>query len=417
MRILILGINFFPELTGIGKYTGEMSAYLAARGHDVRVVTAPPYYPQWAVQQPYSAWRYESEIWQGVRVYRCPLWVPGRISGLTRVVHLASFSLSSIPPMLAQISWHPELVLAVAPAILSAPAALFVARVCGSKAWLHVQDFEIDAALSLNVMSAPSSLARILCAVERYLLRSFDRVSTISERMCERLTAKGVPAQKIVHFPNWVDTQQVFPSQPDGNPYRQILGLSEHDQVLLYSGNMGQKQGLGILLEAAQLLADASRVHFVLCGDGAERAPLVERARGMSNVHFLATQPLEKLNTLLNLADLHLLPQRADAADLVMPSKLTGILASGKPVIATANAGTEIANVLKDCGAITPPGDAQALASRIRELLGSAAEMARLGRSARQLALTMFDKNEVLSRFASCVESLGQPGEDRPGGL
>ena len=407
MRILILGINFAPVLIGIGKYTGEMAAYLADKGHDVRVVSAPPYYPHWEVQKPYRAGRYRREDWQGVRIVRCPLWVPGRISGFKRVIHLASFSFSSLLPMLWQVGWRPQTVIAVAPAISSAPTALLVARLCGARAWLHIQDFEVDAALNLGLLSSPSISVRFLCAMERDLLRRFDTVSTISGRMCGRLRAKGVSEQKIVLFPNWVDTDQVYPLGQKPNPYRQALGLSESDQVLLYTGNMGQKQGLEIIIEAARQMAHAPHLHFVLCGDGAERASLVARAAGLRNVHFLPTQPPEKLNTLLNLADIHLLPQRADAADLVMPSKLTGMLASGRAVIATVDPGTEIAEVLRECGVITPPGDAQALANRISELLNSPEEMARLGRLARQFALRALDKNAVLEQFVLLLDGPG----------
>ncbi len=399
MRILILGLNFFPELTGIGKYTGEMAAYLAGKGHEVRVVTAPPYYPYWAVQKPYRAWRYQQETCEGVRVYRCPLWVPKKISGLNRVLHLGSFALSSLPPVLMQIAWRPQRVLTVIPAISTAPIGLLAARLCGAKAWLHVQDFEVDAALNLGLLPSETLGMRMIRAVERDLLRAFDVVSTISNRMCERLAAKGVSAEKTVLFPNWVDTEQIHPVEPSPNPYRELLGLSTTDMVLLYSGNMGQKQGLEIIVEAARLMQSVPRVHFVLSGDGAERSALVGQASGLSNVHFLPIQPVEKLNLLLNLADIHLLPQRADAADLVMPSKLTGMLASGRPVIATAEPHTEVARALEQCGVLTPPGDARALADCILELVNSPAEMRRLGQSAREYAVSNLDKNSVLAQF------------------
>jgi colanic acid biosynthesis glycosyl transferase WcaI len=405
MRILILGINFFPEQTGIGKYTGEMGAYLASKGHHVRVVTAPPYYPHWSVQRPYNAWRYQRETWQGVQVYRCPLWVPKNISGIKRILHLGSFALSSLPIVLMQLPWRPQLVICVAPALSSAPVALLLARACGAAAWLHIQDFEVDAALNLGMLESAGGKARILRGLERLLLRAFDRVSSISGRMCARLRDKGVMPERIVLFPNWVDTQAICPTEQGVNPYRQVLGLKDTDRVLLYSGNMGQKQGLDILLETARLLQPRRDISFVLCGDGVERPRIVAQAEGLANVRFLPVQPVEKLNSLLNLAAIHLLPQRADAADLVMPSKLTGMLASGRPVIATASPGTEIAEVLDGRGIVTPPGDARSLANCISELLDSPEEMARLGQAARQFAVAMLDKNAVLSRFALWLES------------
>ena len=112
MKILIVGLNFHPEPTGIGKYTGEMAAYLAAHGCEVHIITPPPYYPYWKIQAGYRAWRYQKETWQGIGVWRCPLWVPSHPGGLTRLIHLATFAFSSLP---AQIRWKPDVVLALRP--------------------------------------------------------------------------------------------------------------------------------------------------------------------------------------------------------------------------------------------------------------------------------------------------------------
>jgi len=152
LRILIHGINYFPELTGIGKYTGEMAEWLVSRGHEVRVVTAPPYYPEWRIADGYSAWRYRREARAGVTIWRCPLWVPKKQSGKNRLLHLASFALSSLPVMLSQVFWRPDVVLVVEPPLFCMPTAWLVARLSGAKAWLHIQDFEVDAAFELGLL-------------------------------------------------------------------------------------------------------------------------------------------------------------------------------------------------------------------------------------------------------------------------
>jgi len=400
MRLLIVGINFHPELTGIGKYTGEMAAYLAETGHEVRVVTAPPYYPWWQVQPPYHWMQYRRETWRGVEVYRSPLWVPRRVSGVKRLVHLASFALFSAPLLLWQIRWKPDVVLAVAPALSAAPLALLTARLSGAKAWLHIQDFEVDAALGLGILPSQGAVLHLLLALERRLLRAFDVVSTISRRMCNRLWEKGVAERKIMFFPNWVDTNAIFPlGAGGGNLYRQMLGLKPEDIVILYAGNMGQKQGLEVLIEAAQRLRDAPGLHFVLCGDGAVRSSLEASARGMPNVHFLPLQPVEHLNLLLNMADIHVLPQRADAADLVMPSKLTGMFASGKPVVATAHPGTEVAQVIRETGVLVPPEDASALAAALNVLAKDPQRRAALGKQGRAFACEHYAREKVLANL------------------
>jgi colanic acid biosynthesis glycosyl transferase WcaI len=410
MRILIYGINFAPELTGIGKYTGEMAAFLAENGHQVRVITTPPYYPQWTILPGYSGKAYTREVWHGVEVLRCPLWVPprrdraARISGLQRVFHLASFALSSFPTALGQVRWHPDRVIVMAPAILNAPTALLVARLAGGKAWLHIQDFELDAARRLRMLPVAELAYRLGSQFEGALYRGFDRVSTISNRMMDHLTRKGLAPGCAVLFPNWVDPGQIHPLS-GYNYLRHELGL-ENKRVMLYAGNMGQKQGLEVLVEAARRLTGNRDLLFLLCGSGAARAQLEELAEGLPNVRFLPLQPVERLNELLNLAEIHVLPQAAGAADLVMPSKLAGMLASGRPVIVTAQTGTELAEVMQHLGRVVPPERPDLLANAILALADQPQKQAELGRLGRIYVAQNWAKESVLGKFLKTLQAL-----------
>lgn len=410
MKILLYGINFAPELTGIGKYTGEMAQWLAAAGHEVRVVTAPPYYPAWQVGQGYQAGRYRTEHWRGVKVFRCPLWVPRQPGGLKRLLHLASFAASSLPALVvAQWRWKPDVVWVVEPPFMCAPAAVALARLRGAVAWLHVQDYEVDAAFDLGLVKG-AALRRWVEGAERWLMRRFNRVSTISGRMLERAQAKGVSAERLVSFPNWVDIGGISPLGGP-SPYRAELGLPANAVVVQYSGNMGNKQGLEILADVARLLQDDARIRFVFGGNGSGRADLQMRCAGLPHVRFLDLQPMERLNDWLGLADIHLLPQRADAADLVMPSKLTGMLASGRAVAATAHADTELGHVVAHdaaCGLVTPPEDAAAMAQAIRSLANNPAWRHQLGANGRAYAERELNRDVVLRRFESQLLALVQ---------
>jgi colanic acid biosynthesis glycosyl transferase WcaI len=399
MKILVYGINYTPELTGIGKYTGEMSEWLAEQGHEVTVVTAPPYYPAWRVDEGYSAAQYRHEVINGVTVWRCPLWVPKVQSGLRRMVHLASFAFSSLPIVLAQSLRHrPEVVLVLAPAFFCAPGAWLAARIAGAKAWIHIQDFELDAAFALGLLSS-KGIQVAAEWIEKSILRLFNRVTTISPNMVNRLIEKGVPIKRAGLFPNWVDTSQIIPNDEAGKAFRNELGISQDAQVALYSGNMGEKQGLDILIDAAQKLQRFSNLTFVICGDGAAKARLIERSQDLPNVRFFPLQPFDKLNALLNMADFHLLPQRADAADLVLPSKLTGILASGRTVIATAAEGTSLARLVQEAGGlICPPENVEALADRIVELACDPESCRARGKIARCFAEGNLSKDAILKQ-------------------
>ena len=411
MRILIYGINFAPELTGIGKYTGEMAAFLAARGHEVRMITAPPYYPQWRIPKGYSGAAYRKERWQGLEVYRCPLWVPagpdasGRISGLQRILHLGSFALSSTPVALGQLAWRPERVVVLAPSLFNAPLAGLVAKLCGGKAWLHIQDFELDAARRLRILPGLGLVFRLALKAESSLYRSFAAVSTISRRMLELLKEKGNPPERSILFPNWVDPEQIYPL-PGYNVLGNELGIPPGCAVVLYAGSMGQKQGVDVLVEAARLLGAEPNILFLLCGEGPARAQLEQLASGLANVRFLPLQPPERLNELLNLAAVHVLPQVAGAADLVMPSKLGGMLASGKAVIVMANPGTELADVIEPLGRVVPPQEPAILAEAIRSLADQPELRAELGRRGRAYVEETWAKDLVLGKFMQALQTL-----------
>ncbi len=406
MRILIYGLNYAPELTGIGKYTGEMATWLSSRGHEVRVVTAPPYYPAWRIREDYRGSLYRIERVPGEPVvYRTPLYVTENPGGLKRVIHLCSFMLGSLPVMLRQMFWWPEVVFTVEPTFFGAPLALLVARGSGAASWLHVQDFEVDAAFDLGLLPAKGPIHALALWLERSFTDAFTRVSSISRKMVERSIAKGVPAERAVLFPNWVDISEVYPQEGTANNFRTELGL-EGKVLLLYSGNMGNKQGLEVLGPLAQSFVDDSRVHFLFCGDGAFRPRLEALVSHLPNVTLLPLQPLARLNDLLNAADIHLLPQRANAADLVMPSKLTGMLSSGRPVIATADEGTQVAHVVEGCGLVVPPEDEAALRDAAVRLVEDEALRRQLGQAARRYAVEHLGREQVLLQFERDLEEL-----------
>jgi colanic acid biosynthesis glycosyl transferase WcaI len=414
-RILICGINYAPELTGIGKYTGEMAAWLAGHGWDVRVVTTPPYYPDWAVQAPYRWWQYKRETIAGVTVIRCPVWVPRRPTGVTRIVHLVSFALSSLPVCLANILWRPHVIFAVEPPLLGAMVAALTGLVGRSKLWLHVQDFELDAAKGLGLVRA-HGLMRVAERFEKWLMCRFDRVSSISGAMVKRLAYKGVQVEKTRLLPNWVDCGKVFPLGKEQS-LRAEWGIPASTKVVLYAGNIGKKQGLDILLDVAQKFRkDEPKIIFVIVGEGAAKEKLERSAadRQLTNVMFFPLQPADKLAAMLATADVHLVLQRRGASDLVMPSKLTGILAAGGAALITADEGTELYRLVEqdDVGLAVAPESAQALAEGLLVLFSQPQLLEALRSNARKYAQERLEKSVVLVRLEQEISRLvAAPGE------
>ncbi len=422
-RLLVVALNYAPELTGIGKYVGEMTEWLATKEVEIRVVTAPPYYPAWKITSGYSARRYSTERLAGAKVYRCPIWVPREPSGLTRILHLLSFAISSLPVILWQaLWWRPDVVFVVEPPLGAAPGAWLAARLCGARAWLHVQDLEIDAAFELGLLRA-GLLRRAVLAAERWLMRRFDYVSSISDGMRTKLRRKGVNEERLIFFPNWVDMSLIRPLEPQ-NSLRAELGIDPATRVVLYSGNMGEKQGLDLIVDVARQFIEDKNVLFLLCGDGVARPRVSRAAAKLANVRFIALQPLSRLNELLNVAEIHLLPQRAAAEDLTLPSKLGAMLASGRPVVATARNGSEVARFAEHGGLVVAPADTVAFELAIRRLLGDATLRRELGASGRACAMANWERENVMRRtfaqmpaFAEFAKSPGplQPNETSPG--
>lgn len=402
MRVLIYGINYSPELTGIGKYSGEMGAWLAAEGHDVAAVTAPPYYPEWRVGQGYSRWRMTRAMEQGVEVYRCPLYVPAQPSAVKRILHLLSFSLMSSMALLRLWRWRPDLVIYVVPTLFCALQVLLYARLTRAKVVLHVQDYEVDALFGLG-LARMKWLSAIAYGCETRLLRGFDRVSTISPGMMARAIAKGVDARKLHFFPNWSEVERFTGVERSAELLRR-LGVDPDRKVILYSGNMGEKQGLETVLEAASVMQAAPDCVFLLVGEGGGKARLQEMAArlNLDNVIFASLLPYDELPSLLASADCHLVVQKRSVADAVLPSKLTNILAVGGNAVITADASTSLGQLCEEYPTIAvrvTPESAVALIAGIQHALA----MPRCNPVASAYARKNLDKQAVLERFMSEV--------------
>lgn len=363
-KILLYGMNFAPEIAGVGKYTGEIADYLGGQGANVTVVTTPPHYPGWSVREGYTN-SYSVEQNRGMKIFRVPLFLKENMGGIWRLIAPLSFAATSAPVVLWNILRHrPQFVICVEPTLFASPLAILAAKAVGARTVLHVQDLEVDAAFAVGHLKSLSFLKKAAYLFEKYTLKGFDRIITISDRMAARLAEKTGRPEQVAIVRNWVDLEHIYPLGRKSN-YRHELGYADDDFVVLYSGNIGAKQGLDTLLDAADKLKQNQKIKFVIAGEGPAKRGLVQKYGKLANVSFLPFQPYEKFNEFMNLASLHALPQERGAADLVLPSKLGGMLASGAPVVVTADEGTELANFLGDSAIITPPGDSDALARAV----------------------------------------------------
>ncbi len=344
MKIIIYGINYSPELTGIGKYTGEMAEWLSEKGHEIRVISATPYYPKWKTFDGFKN-RYTNTFENKINVIRCPIYIPSNLNSIKRIIHLLSFSLSSFLPLLKSAFFKPDIIIQISPTLFCAPQTILISKLSGAKSLIHIQDFEVDAMFGL-AMAKNKFYQKIILFIERKILSIFNKVSTISEGMINKAISKGIDSKKLILFPNWSEIDK-FKDVKKENQILINMGIEPTKKIILYSGNLGEKQGLENVLYAAKDLEKHKNIFFVIIGEGAAKKNLIELATllKLENLKFVPLQPFQLLPKILACADCHLIIQKKGIADAVLPSKLTNILAVGGNSVITADKGTFLGNL------------------------------------------------------------------------
>ncbi|MCO7509739.1 glycosyltransferase WbuB [Serratia fonticola] len=405
MKILVYGINYYPELTGIGKYSGEMCEWLVSQGHEVKVVTAPPYYPQWRIQSDYKN-HYSREVIKGVDVHRCPLYVPKKLSLIKRIIHLLSFSITSSIKLLTLVKWKPDVTICVVPTLFCSLTALGYSKFSGSKSIIHIQDYELDAMFGLGMNSGKLDfLRKTLFKIEGKILKYFDAVSTISYSMIDKAKQKGVAPSKILFFPNWTNVSH-FSREYETQLIRNMFNISSSKKIILYSGNIGEKQGVDIIIDAAKCFYGEDVV-FLIVGSGAGKEKLVElvNSNDLQNFIFSELLPYEQLPDLLASASCHLVIQKKGVADAVLPSKLTNIFAVGGHSVITAEKDTELGILCennKGIAVLVEPENVLELVRGIRNCLKNNTD----NQIARSYAKKYLDRDNILISFITNLSKL-----------
>lgn len=408
-RVLLIGHNFFPEPTGIGKYSGDMMEWLVKHGYDCTVVTTFPYYPYWKVQPPYQNRWYKKEVNMypesdaTLTVYRCPSYVPENPTGKKRMIQDISFWTSMFWVVLKLILFKKkhDYIITIAPPFHLGYLAWFYRKIKGGKLIYHIQDLQIEAAQELKILSN-EKLFTWLYSMERAILKGSDFVSSISEGMINKIMAKA--NREVLFFPNWVDTSHFFPID-DVALLKTKWGYTKEQLICLYSGSIGEKQGLENIIYSAEILKDNVNIKFIICGTGPYKDKLqaMVMAKGLNNIDFLPLQDRAVFNEFLNMADVHLVIQKGNAGDLVMPSKLTTILAVGKVCIVTATKGTSLYELVNkyNVGFIVSPDDFTELAKVIEWI--PQRDITLQKNNARQYAMQYLNIDNVMNRFITDI--------------
>lgn len=393
MRILILSINYWPEETGIGAFTTYRAEYLAARGHDVTVCTTFPYYPEWKVPATYAGKLTSSESRNGVRILRSYAYIPGSVTSVKRVLHEASFVFSSL--LRAFFQSRPDVLLVVSPPLGLAMNAVLLSRIWRIPYVFDVEDLQPDAAAELGML--PKPILTAMYKVERMAYRNAGLVSTLTTGMMRRIVEKGVPEEKTALFEPRSDASLAAISTGEGAAFR-ARHLLKDKFIVSHSGNMGVKQGLGVILDAAALSGHDQSMVFLIVGDGAVRGKIQQRAQELAlpNVMFLPLLDACEFRGFLKASDLCLVTQQKTVSDMVFPSKTVTYMAAGCPVIASVNRNSEVARTVEEsrAGLVVEPEDPGALLAAIQELRGG--DLNRYGVKAQEYASRRWSSERVL---------------------
>ncbi len=402
LHILLVTSAYAPERAGTAPLNTELCEYLAARGHRISVVTSFPHYPQWRVFPAYRGKLWQRETLNGVTIFRSYAYIPSRRTTVRRILHDTSVGLFG--GLRGMAIGHVDLILAVSPPLQAGLAGCILAWLKGAPLLLDLHDVVPDLAIAVEMLRNPLAIkmARLL---EKFIYSRSDRILVISEEFVPNLIGKGIVKSKISFLPLWVDSDLISPGNRKG-PFRKTHNIGEVQTVVLYTGNMGAKQNLENVLEAAGRLQTYRDVLFLFVGDGSEKKRLQEYAhdKALSNVRFLPLlppQPRELLPELLAAADVLVLNQSAHIVDTVIPSKLFTYMAAGRPIVAAANQSSQAAACIRKAGSgiVVDPENPAALAEAILQLREDRELAERLGRQGRLFVEEHSARNRIFNKY------------------
>lgn len=396
-RVLLCTSYFWPDVTGIALYAKGFADHLTQRGDDVTVITGFPHYPSWrrAPEGPRLA---ATAVVDGIEIRRRWHLVPRRQSAATRIAYEASF-LTGLTALGGRS--RPEVVVAISPCLASATVALAAGRRCAAPVGVVFQDV-LGSAATQSGIGGGAALGSVIGTFEVAVARRAARVGVAAPGFERAFREGGLAPERIVTLRNWVE--RAAPDLPRSQA-RARLGWTESQFVCVHAGNMGRKQNLQTLIDAAAAL-NGHGVRIVLAGDGNDRPRLEHLAASLGNVSFLPLQPSGAYESMLEAADVLIVNQRASVTDMALPSKLTAYFAAGRPVIGAVAPDSEAAAELRrsQAGLVVAAEEPSALAAAVLGLRAAPERGAALGRHGRRYAELHLARPAVLKTWGAFVD-------------
>lgn len=399
MHILIYSYNYYPEPIGIAPLMTELAEGLVEQGHEVRVITGMPNYPQRQIYDGYQGKWYLTEQKNGVTIQRSYLRIKSKPNLLDRLLLELSFVFTSLPQALK--GQRPDVILLTVPPLLVSLPASLLGWLYNCPVVLNVQDILPEAAIRIGLIKS-KWMIRALTILEKFAYWNAQTISVISEAFRENLIKKGVPTKKIVCIPNWVNVNFIRPLANKNSPWRVEHQLNGKF-VVLYSGNIALTQGLETVVETAIRLRQIPEIVFVIVGESKALQSLQQYCLscGADNVLLLPLQPREKLPQMLAAADVGLIVQKRNVISFNMPSKIPLLLASGSPIVGSVpkNGTAAQAIQLSGGGIVVHPESPDALADAVQKLYENPTLAAQLGEKGRKFAVENYSFDQALHRY------------------
>ncbi|MBW4685314.1 MAG: glycosyltransferase family 4 protein [Komarekiella atlantica HA4396-MV6] len=399
MHILIYSYNYHPEPIGIAPLMTELAEGLVERGHEVRVITGMPNYPQREIYDGYQGKWYVTEQKNGVTIQRSYLRIKSKPNLVDRLLLELSFVFASLPQALK--GKRPDVIILTVPPLLVTMPATLLSWLYNCPVVLNVQDILPEAAVRVGLLKN-QKMIQALAALEKFAYRTAHTISVITDGFSENLVSKGVPVNKIVCIPNWVNVNFIYPLPKENNSWRTAHQLNGKF-VVLYSGNIALTQGLETVIEAAVRLRQIKEIVFVIVGESRalqrlQKYCLLNRA---DNVLLLPLQPRDKLPQMLAAADVGLIVQKRNVISFNMPSKIPLLLASGRPIVGSVpDTGTAAKAIkLSGGGVVVEPESPDALADAVQDLYTNPALGRKLGKKGRRFAVENYSLEQALDRY------------------
>lgn len=399
MRILLLTLYYKPDVAANAVIMTELAEELSALGHSVTVVTTFPHYKGNVIDERYQGKLIQREMQDDIEIIRTYLYTsPNKQSLLVRFLNYVSFNLLST--LAGLFSGPQDVILAPSPPLTIGFSAYIISLFKRIPYIYNVQDIYPDVVIKLGILTT-KWVIRFSRWLERFVYKRARHITVLSQGFKANLLAKGVPEEKLTIIPNFVDTDFIRPLSQE-NSFRDRFDLKDRF-VVLYAGNLGHSQNIEDVLESAQRLEMQEDIVFVIVGNGSRKPELKALASKMdlSNVHFIPFQPREDVPQIYAAADVCLVPLKKDIARDSVPSKAYTIMASGRPIIASVDPGSDAWSLVQaaECGLCVEPENSQSLAEAIRTLYHDPDLRARLGRNGREHVVANYTRRVVARQY------------------